>query len=212
MNPGRSCATTTPLPRRRSRKVPQLRDDGRVGVGRGNHLDERQVARRVEKVGAEEPRPVGRRSNTCATWAIGIPEVLVLTMVRGPRCGASRSSRRVLEVELFDDGLDDPVRFRGVRDAVIERPGPDREPAVSGRKNGSGFGLAGAIEAGSGGVSGDVQQQHGEPGVGEVRGDLRAHRSGAEHRGGLNHRAPFAGTPKPPTRMSTISSACPSSA
>ena len=65
----------------------------------------------------------------------------------------------------------------------VEAPRRD-ELAGVGREERIGLQRARAFEALLGGVGGDVEQQRGNAGVGEVRGDLRAHDAGAQDRDG----------------------------
>ncbi len=58
---------------------------------------------------------------------------------------------------------------------------------VSGVKNGSGFSARARLSPSAAAVGGDVEQQRRHAGVGEVRGNLGAHRAGAENRNRANH-------------------------
>ena len=88
---------------------------------------------------------------------------------------------RLLDVEPFDDRFDDPVDGRDGGEVVVEAARAD-ERCASGVKNGSGLSWRARGQPLARRVAGDVEQQHRDAGVGEVRGNLRAHRAGAENR------------------------------
>ena len=88
--------------------------------------------------------------------------------------------QRLLDVETFDDRFDDPVGGRDARKVLFEPAGADERRGV-GREEWIGLELARARQPVAGRVAGDVEQQHRHAGVGEMRGNLRAHGAGAEN-------------------------------
>ena len=109
-------------------------------------------------------------------------------MVPGLRMASTFSEQSALDVEILDDGFDDPVDVGEFLEVVFEVA--DRDEAGERRVHeGGGFGFSGSFESGSGdfiscgtvGVGGnDIEQIAGNAGIGEMRGDAGAHGSGAE--------------------------------
>ena len=123
MKSGVSFAMTTPLPRRRSAKAATCVDDGRVGVRSRNDLEQMEVARRVEEVRAEE---VAAEASVrpSASAPIGMPDVFDDTMVRRAEQRFDLREKRLLDVELLDDGFDHPVGGAGAGQVGVEAAGP----------------------------------------------------------------------------------------
>ncbi len=114
---------------------------------------------------------------------------------------------RLLHVEPFDDGLENPVAGRDARQVVVEAAGANQRRPV-GREERIRFERPRAREAVARRIRGDVEQQNGHTRIGKVRGDLRAHRPGAEHGDAADARAHLALLlPRPPTKRSTMASA-----
>ena len=91
-----------------------------------------------------------------------MPEVFELTIDAGPPGVIDARQQRALDVELLDDGLEDPVGVGEPRE-VRRRSSPVvMSFHVSGVKNGSGFSAARALEALFGRFGGDVEQQRRE--------------------------------------------------
>ena len=88
--------------------------------------------------------------------------------------------QRALDVDLLDDRFDDPVGARPDVARSVSKPPVVISAAASGVKNGSGFSARARFSPVARDVGGQVEQQRRHAGVGEVRGDLRAHRAGAE--------------------------------
>jgi hypothetical protein len=139
---------------------------------------------------------------------------------------------RLFGVEALDDRLENPVGVADAGKVLVERPGADQRGDIR-REERIGLHRARAAQTFGGGVARHVEQQHGQAGVGKVRGNLRAHHPGAEHRGrsDLHGRLAFRGAERaapvarcarrairplvrtsPPAKMSTIASASPASA
>ena len=121
-------------------------------------------------------------------------------MAPGRRCGGDAIAGAALDFEIFGDGFDDPVGFGAPGEIVFEIADGDAR-GVGGREEGGGARLEGGVQAGAddaiadagigereaaglflGGELGgdDVQQPAGHAGVGQMRGDARAHGAGAE--------------------------------
>ena len=114
---------------------------------------------------------------------------------------------RLLHVEPFDDGLENPVAGRDVRQVVVEAAGSNQRRPV-GREERIRFERPRAREAVARRIRGDVEQKNGHTRIGKVSGDLRAHRPGAKHGDVADARAHLALLlPRPPTKRSTIASA-----
>ena len=132
-----------------------------------------------------------------------MPDVFELTIVPGAPDRVDALEQRPLDVEPLDDRLDDPV---GAREASRGRCRSRRcviSAAASAVKNGSGLSARARFSPSRATVAGHVEQQDRNAGVGEVRGDLRAHRAGAEHRDRPNqrHHPPMLQCAVPPTAV-----------
>ncbi len=88
-----------------------------------------------------------------------------------------------LDGEVFDDRFDDPIRLGHGRE-VVEAAQPDAAGEL-GREESRRLALHRGPESPLG-RAGQVQQMHGEPGVGAMGGNARAHRSRAQHRDRLD--------------------------
>ena len=184
--------------------------DGRIGVAARDHLEQPHVARRVEEVGDEEARaqPLGQRvGDLVHREAAGVAgEDGVGAQVRGHLL----PEQLLLHRHVLDHHLDDPV---AVLAGAGGRP-PGCPPRCGrGRRGGraaAGFCFASASSGAIGSASrvrrlaallgDDVEEQHPDAGVGQVRRDGRAHDSGAQHRGPVDPRdvAAFAPLGVPP--------------
>ena len=105
-----------------------------------NDLDQTQVARRVEEMRAERSGALKRADRPATMAAIGMPDVLELTIASARRCRSTRAKQRLLDVEALDDGFDDPVGRGDRGEVLVEAAGAD-ERGASGVKNGSGLSL-----------------------------------------------------------------------
>ena len=92
--------------------------------------------------------------------------------------GGDTAQEIALDVEILDDRLDDPIDLRQICESI--EPGGLNAIGGAAREERIGFERLEAIEAQAGGVGGYVEQPDGQAGVGGVRGQLRAHRPGAE--------------------------------
>ena len=105
-------------------------DDGRVGVGGRDQLEQMQVARRIEEVRAERIVAGSVRERPSASAAIGMPDVFELTIAFGPGSASIALEQRLLDVEPLDDRFDDPVGCRERGQVVVEAAGGDQACAV----------------------------------------------------------------------------------
>ncbi len=167
----------------------------RVGVVCRDEFEEFEVARRVEKVRADKALletirpPLGDLVDGNAA-RVGRDHGVVARVLLDARHHAA------LHVELFDDDLDDPVGLRDALEIVLEVAEPHACLALLVEKR---IGrqllnrLPRLLDDGvvrplfADGFRRDVEQIDRQPCVGEVRGDLRAHRPGAQH-GGMAER------------------------
>ena len=163
-------------------------DDRRIGVGGRDDLEQVQVARRIEEVRAEPvlPERVGpafgdaRERNAGGVRADDACRRAIALDAR---------EQRLLDVEPLDDRLDDPVG--GARAGEIGRR--SCRCVISARrvrvvKNGSGLSAARASSPSRAASAVTSSSSDGHAGIGQVRGDLRAHRAGAEHGRGADAR------------------------
>ena len=159
-------------------------DDGGIGFRRWNHLQEPEVARRIEEVRAQ-PVP-----------AEIVAAALCQHRDRNPRrVRADDRSRRangldackqlLLDVEPLDDRLDDPVSLAEQRHAVVEAGRCHQAMRVR-RELRIGLQTPGLLEAFPGDLRREVEQHGGDAGVRAVQRDLCAHRPGAEDGYGAN--------------------------
>ena len=84
-------------------------------------------------------------------------------------------------VELLDNRFENPIHGAGLREVRIERSGGDQGNRLSGEER-IRLQPTRSFESFARGVGRHVEQQHRHARVCEVRSDLRAHRSRAEHR------------------------------
>src|SRR5271169_10214 len=153
-----------------------------VGVGGRDDFEQPHVTRRIEEVRAK-PRTakvVGEAFGDFGDWqAAGVGGN------DGSRLadGVDLAQEFALEVEVFDDGLDDPVHFGEFLEVIFKVADGDqtfqRRLHEGGRfRFHRGFfpGGSDAIARGAVGVGGDeVEQVRGNTGVGQVRGDAGSH-------------------------------------
>ena len=162
-------------------------DGGAVGLGRRDDFQQAHVARRVEEVRAK-PGPAEVVGESFGNFADG--EAAGVGGDDGARLadGFYFSQEGALQVEVFDDGLDDPVDVGEFLQVVFEIADGD-ESGERRFHEGGGLGFLGGVESGggdfvAGGAIGvgrdDIEQVAGNAGVGEMRGDAGAHGSGAE--------------------------------
>jgi hypothetical protein len=155
-------------------------DHLRQGIRDWDDLQQVQVARRVEEMRAQPalPEPEGPSLRNRAhrnTGRVGADD----GVGRCHRLDARQQG--LLDVEALDDRFDDPVGRRQRPEVLVEAARRDQALRLRGEE-GVGTRGPGPIEALPGGRGRDVQQAHGQPGVGEMCGDLRPHRPRAEDR------------------------------
>ena len=143
-------------------------------------LQQPHVARRVEEMGDQE------------IW--GQRRALALQQRRerdGRGVGGDDGARladagelrieRALGLGLFDDRLDDPVAIGQQRQAGCEIAGGD-QPRRRAAHEGGGIGAQHALHRRRRAARDDIQQHHGQAGIGHLRGDAGAHHAGADDR------------------------------
>jgi hypothetical protein len=154
--------------------------DRGIGLGGRDHLDQPQVARRVEEMRAE---PV--RAEVVAAAFRELRDRNPRGVRRDDRArtadGVDLFEQRALDVELFDDRFHDPVGVFQLREVGVEAAGGDARERVRGEER-IGLERAGALQAVAGHVCVEVEQQHRHARVREMRRDLRPHRPRSEHR------------------------------
>ena len=161
-------------------------DDRAIGLGSRNDLEQMQVARRVEEMRAEPVTP--------EVVAASLGEGADRDARRVRRDDRSRPPRRIdafeeraLHVDALDDGFDDPVGAGDPREVVVETADRDERRGVGGEER-IRLQRAGALQPVARDVGREVEQQRRDAGVREMRGDLRPHRAGAQHRNRSNRR------------------------
>ena len=163
------------------------------GVGAGHQLEELHVARRVEEVGHQE---VLAEPLAAALEHLG--DAQAAGVGRDDRLAAEQlvelGEQRALDVEPLDDRLDDQIAVGDLREIVVEVAGGDERGVAHVAERGrlallqllegaGGDGVLRRLRAALGvGELGrhDVEEEHRDPGVGEVGGDAATHHAGAE--------------------------------
>ena len=179
---------------------PEMRDAGqciRVRIRARHQFQQPQIARRIEKMGPEEPAPK-RVAAPGGDPLDGKP-----ARIRG--YDGPRSHDRfdlfkqgVLHVQPLHHRLNHPFRFGQPVQMILEIADLNATKRLLVEKR-SRFGFRGGLQspfhgriAGAAFPERHIQQQHLQARIGEVRGDLRAHRAGAQY-GGLAKRDPGMG-------------------
>ena len=127
---GVSLACTTPLPRCRSQKSRDGLHRGGIGVGRGNEFQQPHVARRIEEVRA---KPVAAEVVGEAFGDLGDGQAAGVGGDDGSRLadGVDLAQQLALDVEVFDDGFDDPVDLGELLQIVFEVADGDQAVAAT---------------------------------------------------------------------------------
>ncbi len=166
-------------------------DPARVGRAQGDQLQQAQVARRVEEVGAHEGgaerlrAALGQRGDGDAAGVAGHQRPVARRTVGE---GLLEPVEQVaLGLEALHDRLDHPLRAPRRVGQLVEAPRGDAL-RVGGPVDRRRAQREGPLEAGARGVGVEVEQAHRGAGAREQAGDLGAHRAGAEHRGGAETR------------------------
>ena len=166
---------------------------GGIGVGRGDDLQQAHVARRIEEVGAKPgaAEVVGEAFDNFRdrqTAGIGGDDGAGLANL------LDLAQQAALDLEIFDDGFDDPVDIGELVEIVLEVADGD-QARERGLKESGGLGLDGGFQSGGGdavarGAVGvgrhDVEQIRRNTGVGQVCGDAGAHGARAQNGDSLN--------------------------
>ena len=152
-------------------------DDGGIGVRRRDDFEQPQVARRVEEVRARASAAGNPSLRPSASAAIGMPDVFDDDDRAGAAHRVDAFEQRALDVELLDDRLDDPVGVGERGEVACRSRRSSISDAVSAREERIRLERARALQPLARDVAGQVEQQHRNAGIGEVRGDLRAHRA-----------------------------------
>ena len=166
-------------------------DQRGVGLWGGNEFEQAHVARRIEEVGAE-PGAAEIVGEAFGNFADGQAAGVGGDDGAGLADGFDFAQQGALEVEIFDDGFDDPVDFGELLQIIFEIADGDEAGERRIHECG-GLGFFGGIETGGGDFvargrvcvgwdicGNDIEQIAGNAGVGEVGGDAGAHGSGAE--------------------------------
>ena len=167
-------------------------DDGGIGVGGGNDFEQAHVARRIEEVRAEEA--VSGLDGQCRgdvrygqAGGVGGEE-----RVRG-EMREDAGEQRGFDFEIFGDSFNDPVAPGEFGQVVVEVAGSD-ERGERGLKEGGGLGFGESVEGRAAAAPRclwrEIEEEHGDSGVGEMRGDAGAHGSCAEDGGAADEDAP----------------------
>ncbi len=107
----------------------------------------------------------------------------------GPAHRFDALDQRPFDVELFDNRFEDPIDSFETREVGIESTGGDERGCI-GREKWIRLEAARAFETLARDVLGEIEQERGNACVGEVCGDLRAHRAGTENGDRSNHGHP----------------------
>ena len=119
-----------------------------VGFRRGNDFQQTHVARRIEEMRAKPgaAKIVGKAFGDLCT---GRPLVLVVTMVPGLRTASTFFQQRAFDVEILDDGFNDPIDLGELVEVVFKVA--DRNQAGERRVHESGgLGFLRCFESGGG--------------------------------------------------------------
>ena len=183
---GVSRATTTPLPRRTSAKrATRSTTAGSVSAVGMSSRRCRYRGGLKKCVPSHDRRKSSERPSASA--AMGMPDVLDVVIVPAPARGVHAGEQRALDVDLLDDGFDDPVDVLEPRQPGRRSRRSTRATRRPGVKNGSGLSARARSRPDAREPRREVEEQRRHAGVGEVRGDLRAHRAGAENSSRANH-------------------------
>ncbi len=136
---------------------------GAVGFGRGDEFEQAHVARRVEEVRAE-PGAAEVVGESFGDFADGQAAGVGGDDGAGLADGFDFAQERPFEVEIFDDGFDDPVDFGEFLEVVFEVADGD-EAGERWVHEGGGLGFFGGVESGGG----DFVSRAGAVGVGRER-------------------------------------------
>ena len=158
-----------------------------IGVGSGNQFQQPHVARRVEEVRAE---PAAAEVVGEALDDFGDRQAAGVGGDDRSRLadGIDLAQQFALQLEVFDDRLDDPVHLGELLQVVFEVADGD-QPLQRRLEEGGRLGLDRSFQAGGGdavahrtvGVGrNDVEQVGGNTGIGQVRGDAGAHGARAQ--------------------------------
>ena len=162
-------------------------DQSAVGFGRWDQFEQAHVARRIEEVRAE-PGAAEVVGESFGDFADGQAAGVGGDDGAGLADGFDLLQQRALDVEVLDDGFDDPVDVGQFLQVVVEIADGDEARERWFEERG-GLRFLGGVESGGGdfvarravGVGrDDIEQVAGNSGIGEMRGDAGAHGSGAE--------------------------------
>ncbi|MPL88377.1 hypothetical protein SDC9_34397 [bioreactor metagenome] len=166
-------------------RAPGLADEGlRRPAVLGDQLEQRHVPRRVEEMRDREAR------RERGAEALGQQFAQDRRGVRRHHRAGRQERRdlgeeRALDLEVFDHRLDDPVGLGDAGDVILDVAGAhERGGAGAGEtarlqlRGDAGLGAGVAVALGR-----DVEQVDRNAGVGELRGDARAHRARPDHHG-----------------------------
>jgi hypothetical protein len=172
---GRVLADHDTLARHPVAEVRDLAHDRGVGLRARDQLEQLEVPRRVEEVGAQETAAElrgqvrGHRGDAEARGVGGHDR-------RFPDRRRDAGEELPLDLEVLDHRLEHPVRVRQLLPVLPEVAGPDAGEVLR-QVQRRWLQLAQVVE----GWRGDIEERDVQPGAGQVRGDLGSHRPRAEH-------------------------------
>ena len=192
MKLGVSFARTRPLPSRPPHSASARAIVSGLVSASGDDLDQLQVTGRVEEVRDAEAAPeVGAAS----LHQVGDAQARRVRRDDGAAAHlVDARVQRLLDREVFDDGLDDDVAGGDRGGQVVLQVADGDQRVEAGREERGGLRLARAFQAGGGDLvarglvaggrvlGGDVQQAYAEAGVRQVRRDGRSHDARSQYR------------------------------
>ena len=155
-------------------------DRGGVGLRRGNNLEQPHVTRRIEKM---RPEPGGAQRGGQSLGDAGHGQSAGVGGEDGPLLEVRQNFGQdlLLDGQIFGDRFDDPVAALQQGEVVVEGSGLD-EAAAGSIVESCGLGFAESVKRGFRDHSraGQVEQNDGNSGVGQVGGDADAHSACAQ--------------------------------
>ena len=160
-----------------------------IGLRCGNHLQQAHVARWIKEVRAE-PGALKFVGESFRDLADREPAGVSGDDRAGPPDGFHFFEQTPFDIEVFNNGLDDPIDVGESSQVVIEIPDGDQTSASEASKKAAGFRLAGVLQADGGRQNAGCSyprrcrnvQQHGtNAGIGQVSGYPGTHGPGSEY-------------------------------
>ncbi len=168
------------LPEAMVRDVADRSNNRRVGVRSRDDFEQPQVSRRIEEMRAEGVRLEIRRaavddSSNRNARCVGADDGV------GPAVTLDALEQRLLDIQTLDDRFDDPVAARHRGEVLVKAAGTNQRRGRT-REQRIRLESLRSFEPLACGLRRDVEQEDRQPGIGEVRCDLRTHRACAEDR------------------------------